>query len=249
MAKFDPLHSTGFFRVMTATPPAFGRLALAPNLIDRVYDRLLGAIVEGSLAPGERVMQDELASRLGVSRQPVSHALHALKRRGLVSEHGRRGFQITPIDAARIRDLYEVRQALDALAAAAAARRVASRQLSKTERQTLERSLASGLALDDTAPPTEWIEADVAFHSAVHALSGNVAISETVAEQWPHFMRSMRLVLAHSDVRARVWREHAGIVEAILAGDAGLAADRAREHAALAAAETAERMQAARSVA
>jgi len=50
---------------------------------------------------------------LGVSRQPVSHALQILKRRGLLIEHGRRGLMVAPVDAGRIRDLYQVREALE----------------------------------------------------------------------------------------------------------------------------------------
>ena len=51
-----------------------------PNLIDQVYARILEAIIDHSLPPGQRIRQNELAERLGVSRQPVSHALHLLSR-------------------------------------------------------------------------------------------------------------------------------------------------------------------------
>ena len=61
-----------------------------PNLIDQVYARILEAITDRSLPPGQRIRQNELAEKLGVSRQPVSHALHLLHRQGLVAESGRR---------------------------------------------------------------------------------------------------------------------------------------------------------------
>ena len=57
-------------------------LSLPPLLIDRVYLRLVDAIADGTLAPGVRFTQDELAQRLSVSRQPVSHALQLLRRQG-----------------------------------------------------------------------------------------------------------------------------------------------------------------------
>ena len=66
-----------------------------PNLIDQVYARILEAIIDRTLPPGHRIRQNELADKLGVSRQPVSHALHLLHRQGLVSESGRRGFEVT----------------------------------------------------------------------------------------------------------------------------------------------------------
>ena len=57
-----------------------------PNLIDQVYARILEAITDRSLPPGHRIRQNELAEKLGVSRQPVSHALHLLHRQGLVAD-------------------------------------------------------------------------------------------------------------------------------------------------------------------
>ena len=92
-----------------------------PNLIDQVYARILEAITDRTLPPGHRIRQNELAEKLGVSRQPVSHALHLLHRQGLVAESGRRGFEVTRLDPERIRQLYEVRGAIDALAARLAA--------------------------------------------------------------------------------------------------------------------------------
>ena len=88
----------------------------APNLIDQAYARILEAITDRTLLPGQRIRQNELAEKLGVSRQPVSHALHLLHRQGLVAESGRKGFEVTRLDPARIRQLYEVRSAIDGLA-------------------------------------------------------------------------------------------------------------------------------------
>src|SRR5207302_4099211 len=120
-----------------------------PNLIDQVYARILEAISDRTLQPGQRIRQNDLADRLGVSRQPVSHALHLLHRQGLVSESGRRGFEVTQLNPQRIRQLYEVRGAIDALAARLAAAR------GKTEvagRARLEGALQAGRAIGDEAP-------------------------------------------------------------------------------------------------
>src|SRR6516164_7984835 len=95
-----------------------------PDLIDRVRERLLAAVIDGTLAPGERLTQESVAEKLGVSRQPVSHALQLLKSRGLLVEAGKRGLVVAPVDAKRIRDLYQVREALETLAAGLAAERV-----------------------------------------------------------------------------------------------------------------------------
>jgi DNA-binding GntR family transcriptional regulator len=220
------------------------QLEVQPALIDQVHDRLLAAIADGTLASGQRLTQEGVATMLGVSRQPVSHALQVLKRRGLLVEHGKRGLQVAPIDGRRIRDLYLVREALDGLAARLAAQRVQGGEAAEAERRAAQWALAAGRRLGPRSPIARLIDADVAFHSAIHALSGNQAIVETVADQWLHFRRSMGLVLSVSGAYARYWDEHAAILDAVLVGDAPTAESRARCHTARAGEETALRLEA-----
>jgi DNA-binding GntR family transcriptional regulator len=74
-----------------------------PALIDRAYERLVEAIADGTLAPGQRIRQEELGRMLGVSRQPISHALQLLKQQKLVEENGRRGLTVCTVDPTSIR--------------------------------------------------------------------------------------------------------------------------------------------------
>jgi DNA-binding GntR family transcriptional regulator len=205
-----------------------------PNLIDQVYVRILDAIVDRTLLPGQRITQNELAEKLGVSRQPVSHALHLLHRQGLVAESGRRGFEVRALDPSRIRQLYEVRGAIDALAARLAAARA---KTDPAGRAKLEAALRAGRAIDGATPLARLIALDVDFHSAIYSLSGNPAIEEMIAPQWPHMRRSMATVLAELDYRESAWAEHETIAAHVLAGNA-----QAAEAAALAHAQTAGRM-------
>ena len=86
-----------------------------PALIDKIHDQLVDAISVGRLPPGERLTQERVAKLLSVSRQPVSHALQLLKHRGLAVRSGRKGLAVAPLDAKRIWQLYQVREALDGL--------------------------------------------------------------------------------------------------------------------------------------
>lgn len=210
-------------------------------LIDQVYERLIQAIAEGELEPGERVRQEDLAARLGVSRQPVSHALQLIKRQGLLSESGRRGLAVAPIERGRILDLYQVRGAMDALAARLAAERVATGAAPAADVQGLESAIRMGETLRD-APTSAYVQADVAFHVAIYRLSGNPAIEETLASQWLHLKRSMGMVLRAPDRRVPVWEQHSAIADAIFAGNATGAETAARDHAGRAAMETARRL-------
>jgi DNA-binding GntR family transcriptional regulator len=211
-----------------------------PNLIDQVYERILAAITDRTLPPGHRIRQNELADRLGVSRQPVSHALHLLHRQGLVAESGRRGFEVTRLDPQRIRQLYEVRGAIDALAARLAAQRASSDAAGRAQ---LEAALRAGRAIDKQTPLSELIALDVDFHRAIYRLAGNPAIEEMIAPQWPHMRRSMATVLAELDYRASAWAEHETIAADILAGDAAAADSAALAHALAAGRMTEDRLK------
>jgi DNA-binding GntR family transcriptional regulator len=212
-----------------------------PALIDRAYEQLVEAIADGTLAPGQRIRQEELGRALGVSRQPISHALQLLKQQKLVEENGRRGLIVSEIDPARVREIYQVRSALDALAARLAAERIAGRAVDKQQRAA-QRALASGLELQPDAPVLAFIQADVAFHTALYRLSGNRAIEDTVTAQWPHLKRSMGAVLDDPEQRPLVWAEHREILRLVLAGDAAAAERAARGHTDRAGAETARRL-------
>ena len=213
----------------------------APNLTEQVYARILEAITDRTLLPGQRITQNELADKLGVSRQPVSHALHLLHRQGLLAESGRRGFEVTQLDPERIRQLYEVRGAIDALAARLAAGRA---KTDAAGRAQLETALRAGRAIDKKTPLARLIALDVDFHTAIYRLAGNPAISEMIAPQWPHMRRSMATVLAELDYRESAWTEHEAIAAQIFAGNAKAAETAAQAHALTAGRRTEERLRA-----
>lgn len=222
------------------------KIQIAPVMIEQVEERLLDAIVDGTLAPGARLTQDGVATLFGISRQPVSHALQALKRRGLVVEHGKRGLAVAPLDAQRIRDLYQVRAALDGSTAELAAGHVRAGTAQRRDLEAARNALRQGAAAEARREGDLriLIDHDVGFHLALQALSGNAAIGEVMAAHWPHFKRSMRVVFDDAAEPARVWREHTAILDAVLAGDTATAAELARAHATRAGERTATRWEA-----
>jgi DNA-binding GntR family transcriptional regulator len=197
------------------------RIVSSPDLTDQVYQRLLDAICGGELAPGARLNQEELAASFNVSRQPVLQALRLLKRDGVAIETGRRGVVVAPIDVGLIENVYEVRGALEGLAA-----RLAALAGAKIDPGLVERGRT---ALARGHFPS-LIDADMAFHNAIYAASGNPLIAESASRYWHHIRRAMGGVLQAEGPRDWVWDEHQAIVDAINAGDAPAAERRAREH-------------------
>ncbi len=94
----------------------------AQPLTAAVYESLRESICTGALAPGTRLIQSELADRLGVSRLPVHEALQQLRQEEFVTETGRRGLVVSPLQPDFMLQLFELRAALDRTAGRSAAR-------------------------------------------------------------------------------------------------------------------------------
>lgn len=204
-------------------PAQLLQLEAAPDLVDRVYRTLGDAICDGSLAPGQRITQEDIAQQLAVSRQPVLQALRLLKRDGFVQDAPGRGLQVAPLDAAWIRNVYQVRGALDALAA-----RLAARRRYRIDPGVLERGRAAVRGDDVRA----MIEADLAFHAALYAAAGNPLIEQSAQLHWRHLRRVMGAVLQQVRQREAVWDEHEAIARAIASGDGDTAARLIEAHSA-----------------
>ncbi len=192
------------------------------DFVDLVYTNLRDAISDGTLAPGERITQEDLAARLNVSRSPVLQALRLLKKDGLLEEAAGRGLIVTRLDPARIGNLYQIRGALDALAA----------RLSAARGQKIPMALiARGREAAQTTDVNAMIEADMAFHRAIYEASGNPLIADNALLHWVHFRRLMGAVLRHSASRQGIWDEHEAIARAINDGDPASAAMLSEQHA------------------
>jgi DNA-binding GntR family transcriptional regulator len=200
---------------------ALTQLQIAPDLVDQVYTALLNAISEGEMAPGARLTQEELAEQLAVSRQPVLQALRLLKRDGLVVDAPGRGLMVAPLDGVLIAQLYEVRSVLDGLAA-----RQAALAKAKIDRAILAR----GRKVVAAEKVGAMIDADIAFHQAIYAASGNPLIAESAGRHWRHIRRASGAMLQLAGARAAIWDEHEEILRTIERGDAARAERLARGH-------------------
>ncbi|HEX2545578.1 MAG TPA: GntR family transcriptional regulator [Ramlibacter sp.] len=209
------------------------RLEAAPDLVQRVHDTLIDAISDGSLAPGQRITQEEIAQQLAVSRQPVLQALRLLKKDGFVQDAPGRGLQVAPLDVQWIRHVYQVRGALDALAARLAARR---------RFHIGPDVIAAGRQAARGGDVKAMIDADLAFHAALYEAAGNPLIAQSAKLHWQHLKRVMGAVLQQSGQRESVWDEHQAIAQAIASGDEAGAAHLIEDHGLRAADTLGERL-------
>ena len=199
------------------------------TLVEQVYRTILDAICDGTFKPGERLTQDEIAARLNVSRQPVMSALALLKNQGFLQDAGRRGLAVAPIDPVRFEAIYQLRSAVEPLAV-----RLATARMTPADAARGRGLVAQGKRLAASGDAKAMLQADVDLHAWIYALSGNRLIAETMQLNWQHLRRAMGEVLRQPATSKPVWDEHGRIVEAMIAGDSDLAAQRMYDHIVLA---------------
>ena len=205
-------------------------LPAQPTIVEQAYRAILDAICDGRLEPGERLTQESVAARLSASRQPVGQALMLLKQQKFVTEAGRRGLMVAPLDRDFMRWIYELRLGLEPLAAALAAQRAGAADIERGRAL-----VAAGQRAIREGSMATLIGADMDFHMLVYAMSGNRLFTDTMGQLWNHLRRAMREVLLQRDYRRQIWTEHDQILRAIAERNADGAAALARAHLANAA--------------
>ncbi|WP_341902531.1 GntR family transcriptional regulator [Polaromonas sp. YR568] len=197
------------------------QIETTPDLVDQVYRSLLDAISEGVITPGTRLTQEDIAESLAVSRQPVLQALRLLKKDGFVLDAPGRGVLVAPLNVGWLAQIYQVRSALDALAA-----RLAARSRAQLDPALITRGRAAARGDNVKAMMT----ADADFHGAIYTASGNPLIAQSAQLHWHHIRRAMGAVLQVSTMRESIWDEHEAIARAIAAGDEDRAESMIRQH-------------------
>ncbi|RKQ93599.1 GntR family transcriptional regulator [Solirubrobacter pauli] len=175
-------------------------------LRDRAYAAIRDAIVDGTLAPGERLRDQELCTWLGLSRTPVREALNRLEQDGLVETAPQRFTRVTPLDRRAARDAFPVVAALHALAT-----ELAVPKLTEADRAALRDAnnrFAEALRDGDVDAA---LEADDAFHGVFVTAAANAEIPRTLERLMPRIRRLERLRFGSLSGRASV-KQHAEIL-------------------------------------
>jgi DNA-binding GntR family transcriptional regulator len=207
-------------------------------LVRGVRDRLRLAITLGEIHPGSRLNQVALAKQLGVSRMPVRTAVSELVAEGLLELVPGGGVTVRTLTAQDLRDVYEVRVALES----SAVRHVAARQPPWGLAQ-IEQVVATHQPLVPSYGAQQMLEADRNFHMAILEATENSFFKQAIVPVWATVERAMVQMLHMEGVFTRAWEEHALIAEALRLGDPDLAEQRLRLHLDNAADELANALQ------
>jgi DNA-binding GntR family transcriptional regulator len=192
-------------------------------LRDRIHDRLRTAIISGELSPGTPVIEAELATRLGASRTPVREALRRLEAEGLLEPRGLRGSVVRELRSDEVDCVFEIREALESLAARRAARSMRDTDVRKLQ-DCVDRMRVS---VDDA---NEMERHDTAFHDVILASASGDRLKRMLTELREELIAYRFLSLSDAERRRATIAEHDAIVEAMRARDENAAAARTAAH-------------------
>ncbi|WP_375431929.1 GntR family transcriptional regulator [uncultured Friedmanniella sp.] len=194
------------------------------NLREQALRAMRNAVTSGQIAPGTHLVETELSAALSISRGTLREALRQLQQEGLVEAAERGRLRVRSLSPTEITDLFEVRSALEGLAAASLAR-IPDRDGVVAELQAALEALAAA-----TGSISDMVEIDLAFHRALCRLTGNSALLHS----WEGIAGSIRMSIMFAGTERATANmsvpRHQVLVDAIASGDPGAARAAVEEH-------------------
>ena len=192
------------------------------ELTVRVYDRLKQMILSGELEPGQKIVQEKLSERLGISRSPLLKALQRLENEFLVESVPRRGMYVKKMKPSEILDIFYVREVLEGLAA-----RLSAKKITAQEIRQLKSLFAPFSENPDAININEYQDADRSFHPLIYKIADSPVLSKLE-------MLGNVTIIAYQAGLVRppeeTLSEHLGIIDALERGDGNLAEEISRNH-------------------
>lgn len=185
-------------------------------LRDVVFHTLREAILKGELKPGERLMELQLASKLGVSRTPIREAIRMLELEGLAVTVPRKGAEVAKMTEKDMEDVLQIRRALDELAVSLACDNMTEEKLEQLYKAMIrfEESTQSG-DVKQTA------QTDVEFHEIIYQAADNPKLVNMLNNLREQMYRYRVEYLKNDDVYPRLIEEHKKIYEGLKQKDKG----------------------------
>ncbi|MDR1205702.1 MAG: GntR family transcriptional regulator [Peptococcaceae bacterium] len=188
------------------------------------YEALRDAIMTKLFVPGERLMETELADEMGISRTPVREAMRRLETDGYVVIVPRKGSYVAGISMKDVMDVFEIRTALEMLAAEKAAERATDEEI-----EDLRQAVSD---MSDTADGDllTTVDSDARFHSLIYQMSKNDRLVGLICDLREQIQRFRSTTLSDPGRLKLAVREHRKVLEAIVGRDPQKAAQTIQKH-------------------
>jgi DNA-binding GntR family transcriptional regulator len=181
-------------------------------LTQAIVERIKGAIESGALPSGSAIRQQELADRLGVSRQPIRQALPLLIAEGWIQSLPNRRLLVRELAAAEVDEIFAIRRLLEPIALAASIERATPAMLRRLKFALTE--------YEEADTPAELESADVAFHEALYACCENATLLRLIEQLRRSLKRVYELKPTGSALRKKAIAEHRKLATQCEQGDA-----------------------------
>ncbi|MBC7342478.1 MAG: GntR family transcriptional regulator [Clostridia bacterium] len=192
---------------------------------DLVFDHLRRQILKGKYAPGERLIEEDIAGELGVSRTPVREAIRKLELEGLAEHIPRRGAIVRELSIQDANEIYSIRSVLEGFAA-----RLAAETITEEELRAFDELLASMKRCIEVGDESEEALYHDRFHAMLYKASHNRRLERILLDYIAYLNMFRQVALRNPGRILRTLEEHEQIVRAIAMHDGELAERRAREH-------------------
>ena len=180
-------------------------------LRDVVFNTLREAILKGELKPGERLMELQLAAKLGVSRTPIREAIRMLEQEGLAVTIPRKGAEVAKMTEKDMEDVLQIREALDELAA-----KIACEQISEEQLEELVATMHEFEESTKTDNVKKIAAADVQFHDIIYQSTGNPKLVNMLNNLREQMYRYRVEYLKDENNYPTLMKEHKDIVEGLV---------------------------------
>jgi DNA-binding GntR family transcriptional regulator len=191
------------------------------SVVETVVEAIRNEIKTGRLAPGQRLIESEIRAAIGASRASIREAMGRLEAEGLVEIEHQKGARVRRLTAAEAANIYDVREALEGVAA-----RLAAQNVDKADYKSRLRALERKYSAESDGMPGTYLRYNESFHHLIVEMSENWRLIRMVEQlQHPAFLMLIQ-VISNRQAVVRASREHLPIVKAILDGD-GARAERA----------------------
>lgn len=194
-------------------------------LRDVVFNTLRQAILRGEMEPGERLMEIQLAQKLGVSRTPIREAIRKLELEGLVIMIPRKGAEVAHITEKDMRDVLEVRSTLEELVVQLAIKNVTEEKLD--ELRAANRVFESAVVSKDVV---NIVEADVKFHDILYSMTNNARLIQIINNLREQMYRYRVEYLKNPENHEQLLKEHEAIYKGIVEKDKAVVTEMIRKH-------------------
>jgi DNA-binding GntR family transcriptional regulator len=188
-----------------------------PTALDHAYEMIWRQLMRQERRPGERLADTELAAQLGLSRTPVRQALHLLAQQELVRFDARRGFSVRIFSSRDVREIYDVRGVLEALALRQAAHHLTAQDLDTQRRELAD--ARDALRPGDRSAVILHLQADLKFHNMLIQASGNGRLIRMLAELRSQHMLFQYWDTSYPERNEAAAVEHDRVLAALMAGD------------------------------